>query len=211
MGSWRCRSARRLGSMRGAADRRSCNRTPSSPARRQTVDQGFLRSARGWSRRAPLMTNEPPRGCACRISRAGRFNTIVFRPVFESGSSRRPRPKSTCSQRRSKISRSLAPVKIRRRSAAAASGESNVRWFSSFVRCFDFGASPSSRHAMPTVSPSRMAAPSRSSSSGDRKRSRRSSGNFSIFLAGLRLSGTSSLSDLNGGRSFERDWRRLGL
>ena len=67
------------------------------------------------------------------------------------------------------ISRSLAPVKIRRRSAAAASGESKVRWFSSLGRCFDFGASPSSRHAMPTVSPSRMAAPSRSNSSGVRK------------------------------------------
>ena len=125
---------------------------------------------------------------------AGRFNTIVFRPVFEFGSSRRPRPKSTWSQRRCRISRSGDLVKIRRRSAAAASGESKVRWFSSLARCFDFSASPSSRHAMPTVSPSRMAAPSCSSSSGVRKRSRRSSGSLPDFLGRVAVFRTQAAS-----------------
>ena len=99
--------------------RKSCNRTPSSPARRHTADQGFFRSVRGRSSLPPTITNGPTRGCAFRISRAGRFNTIVFRPVLESGSSNRARSSSRrAPSASSNLSQSGAPVTFLQRGAA---------------------------------------------------------------------------------------------
>ena len=226
--SWRSRSVRRLGSLRGAEGRRPDGRSGLSSA--AANDRGACRRSGGQDLLPRQFTQMYVAGRATERLRASHADTLPTRASSDrsavdpacrlrsrtaqcrdapsryraqdgsvrrssaqslsSGSSNNPRSMSTCSQRRCKISRSRAPVKISSRSAAAACGEIKVRWFSSFARCFDSGFAVASHHAMPTVSPSRMAAPSRSSSSEVRKRSRRSSGNFSILLAGLQFSGT---------------------
>jgi len=74
---------------------------------------------------------------------------MVFRPVLLSGSNSRPRSRSTHSQLRLRISRSLAPVSIKSLRAAAAYGQISVRRIPSLTRCFAFGFVSSTSHGMP--------------------------------------------------------------
>ena len=115
----------------------------------------------------------------------------VFRPLLLSGKNRQPRSKSTCSHRKCRISRRRQPVKRSRRSAATADGATLVKRLA-FGTCLAAGLVSSTVHGMPVVSASRIALPSRSSSSPVRNRSRRLSLNLSIPRAGLVPSRTTS-------------------
>jgi len=117
--------------------RRSCKRTPSSPARRQTANQGFLRSVRG-----PVGMGATDDVCSSAWMRLQdlerrRFNTIVSAQSL----SRRQQEKTSPSRRAPTQVKNLsqpAPVKKQEASVAAASGESKVRWFSSLVEMLRF-------------------------------------------------------------------------
>ena len=91
-----------LHGLAGPFDRGHC---PTS--RRQTASQGFLRSVRGRSGWAAACDKYAVARMRLQDLEGRRFITIVFRPVLESGRSKRPRPKSTCSQRRWRICLSI--------------------------------------------------------------------------------------------------------
>ena len=124
------------------------------------------------------------------MASAGAFKITVFLPLLLSGRNNKPRSMSTCSQRRLRISLRRQPVNVSSRSAAAANGLIFVNRLSLFGRCLALSLEQSTVHGMPVVSASRMALPSRSSSTAVRKRSRQLSLNFSIPRAGLVPSGT---------------------
>ena len=163
--------------------RRSCNRTPAKPARRDTARHGRLRSCRQVSEVSPSITYFPFFGNPVRIASAGALSTIVLRPVLLSGSSRRPRSVSTCSHSRLRISRRRAPVRIRSLRAAAACASIMVLRF--LGMCFAFLLDSSTSQGTPMVSASRMLSPKRANSSVERKRSRRCSRNASMCATGL--------------------------
>jgi hypothetical protein len=70
---------------------------------------------------------------------AGALSTIVFLPLLLSGKNNNPRSISTFSHLRCRISRSLAPVRINKRIAAAAWGPITVRRRSIFGACLAVG------------------------------------------------------------------------
>jgi hypothetical protein len=133
------------------------------------------------------MTYFPLRAKLTRTEQAAPPGTIVFLPVLESERNNSPRSRSTWLHSRSSISRNRAPVKIKRRRAAAAYGLTMVTRFSgSLGACLDFELDPSgSGQEIPIVSASLIASPRRANSASVRKRSRACSRNFSMPAAGL--------------------------
>jgi hypothetical protein len=107
------------------------------------------------------MTYFPLRAKLTRTEQAAPPGTIVFLPVLESERNNSPRSRSTWLHSRSSISRNRAPVKIKRRRAAAAYGLTMVTRFSgSLGACLDFELDPSgSGQEIPIVSASLIAFP----------------------------------------------------
>ena len=168
--------------------RRSWSLKLPSPEWRRIASQGRFKSTSGAPGLFPAITNglSATRGSDASTDRAGAFNRIVLRPVLLSGRCRAPRSKSTSLHRRFRISRRRAPVKRSKCRAAAAWGETTAR--SSFT-----GARLSVRALVgrPWVSACRSVAPSVSSSSSERYRSRRSSRYRSIWRTGFSSRGMS--------------------
>ncbi len=146
---------------------RSCSRTSPSSARSRNRRHAFSTATQWPPGELPGSTNGFPsrRGRAANTARAGAPRGTTRLPVFDEGRRRQPPARSTCSQRKVRISLRRQPVNVSSRKAPMTDGCS------------------------PFPSASRRAAPSRASSASDRKRPSDRSGYFSTCRQGFDPSG----------------------